>query len=328
MRCQPSTRRALRTAFTLIELLVVIALIVVIAGLGVLTIPLFQSQQKATQNGSQLVAWLAGAKARALSQQRATGIRLVQDPTDPNFIREIYYVSTPDDYAGGLGNLAGGRLYQPVDKNGSATTATTLYFTNVDFTGGLSDVTDWPVQPGDYLEINGGGLLYQIVGVQTQPVPASLPTSQNITVSRAASVGAEALDPTFTTYSQFFTTQWRIIRQPRRVQGEDSLTFNGNVAIDASLSQNVPARVVPTNPAQTYFEIVFAPNGGVVGRGTVGSDRIILWVRDSSKGSPFDNDPVLISIEVRTGFLGSYKVDPPPSADAYSYARDPRASGM
>ena len=131
--------------------------------------------------------------------------------------------------------------------------------------------------------------------------------------------------PLIQTRVRYYTTQWRILRQPRRIAGQDSLILSGSVAIDLPLSQNLPARTVG---GTTYFEVVFAPNGGVIGKGTVSSDRIILWVRNSSKQNALDNDPVLISIQVRTGFLGSYKVDTTSGGDPYSFARDPRASGM
>src|SRR5271163_973989 len=95
-----------RSAFTLIELLIVIALIVVIAGIGFLTVPLFTSQQRASSNASIIVAWLGDAKVQALKQQRATGMRLVVDPTSPNpfFVHEMYYIQTPDDFTGGMGD--------------------------------------------------------------------------------------------------------------------------------------------------------------------------------------------------------------------------------
>src|SRR6266851_567588 len=106
MRWHRIKPRRLRRAFTLVELLVVIALIIVIAAIGVVTIPLFQSQQKATQNASQVVAWLGDAKAQALRQQRPTGLRFIVDQSDPTnqFVREVYYVQTPEDYVGGLGD--------------------------------------------------------------------------------------------------------------------------------------------------------------------------------------------------------------------------------
>jgi hypothetical protein len=122
------------------------------------------------------------------------------------------------------------------------------------------------------------------------------------------------------------TNRYRIIRQPRRYQGQDTLTLSGSVEIDLSVSTNVPQRAGFDVPP-TAYEILFAPNGGVVGKGTVSSDKIILWVRDTSKPNVTDNGPVLISIQVRTGFIGTYDVDMT-SGDYYSFARDPHASGM
>jgi hypothetical protein len=85
--------------------------------------------------------------------------------------------------------------------------------------------------------------------------------------------------------------------------------------------------VVPSAPPTNYYEILFAPNGGVVGKGTLTTDRIILWVRDSTQADIRANDPVLIGIQVRTGFIGTYEVDKT-GTDPYSFVRDPHASGM
>jgi hypothetical protein len=220
----------------------------------------------------------------------------------------------------------------------------TLTFNNVDFTGGLTPAEsgDWPVQPGDALEINGGGLLYQVLSVNINP-----PFAQTLTVSRPAYVGALSVDPAppqsppGQPLTGYYTTIWRIIRQPRRITGQDSLTLNGNVVVDLTppgpgvfASLNVPVRSVPTIPPtnpptyQSYYEILFAPNGGVVGRGTNTGNSIILWVRDSTQTDPTANAPVLIGIQVRTGFVGTYQVDTTTPNDPYSFTRDPRASGM
>ena len=101
MRCQRKRLAARRPAFTLIELLVVISLIVVITAIGIVTISLLQSQQKATQQGSQVAAWLGNAKAVALRDQRPTGLRLIPDPANPQFVRQLVLVQTPDDFTGG-----------------------------------------------------------------------------------------------------------------------------------------------------------------------------------------------------------------------------------
>jgi prepilin-type N-terminal cleavage/methylation domain-containing protein len=290
-----------RPAFTLIELLTVIALIVVIAAIGLLTVPLMQSQQKASNNASQVVAWLGNVKAIALRDQRPTGLRFIPDPNNPNFIREVFMIQTPDDFTGGTVLVTNGNAPSIVNVQGA------------DFFGGFgaANVLDHPVQVGDYLELNGGGLLYTIAGVgQTAAPPNVVSTLQTL---KARPVVLTSPTPNY-----------RVIRQPRRIQGEDSLTFTGNVAIDLSLSQNLPVRTTAT---ESYYEIVFGPNGSVVGKGTVASDKIILWVRDSAAPNATDHDPALVTIQVRTGFFGTYQVDTT-STDPYSYARDPRAGGM
>jgi hypothetical protein len=230
----------------------------------------------------------------------------VPDPDNPNFIREVYLIQTPDDYTGGTVQVP------------TMATPNVVTVTGANFFGGFGavNVLDHPVQVGDYLELNGGGLLYRIEQVG--------PTNNKLMLSRAVDI----------TYP---TTRYRIIRQPRRIVGETSLTLSGNVAIDLgnppnTLSRNVPVRTAAVNntvpPAtESYYEIMFAPNGGVVGKGTVASDKIILWVRDSTRPNVTDNDPVLIGIQVRTGFIGTYQVDQT-SGDYYSFARDPRAGGM
>jgi prepilin-type N-terminal cleavage/methylation domain-containing protein len=306
MRCQPIVALGWRRAFTLIELLVVIALIVVITAIGILTIPLLQSQQKATKNASQVAAWLGNAKAIALRDQRPTGLRFVPDPANPSFVREMYLIQTPEDFTGGTVTVP-------------AVPTNVLVITGANFFGGFgpANVLDHPVQVGDYFEINGGGLLYRIE--QVGPANNRLVLSRNIDASAAGNGIA------------YKTQKYRIIRQPRRIVGEEALTLTGDVAIDLgtppnTLSQNVPVRAVPDNPPQ-YYEILFAPNGGVVGKGTVASDKIILWVRDTTRPNVTDNDPVLIGIQVRTGFIGTYQVDQT-SNDPYSFARDPRAGGM
>src|SRR5437764_4860693 len=98
MRSHPLQASVRRPAFTLMDLLVVIALIVVIAAIGLLTVPLMQSQQKASSNASQLIAWFGDAKAIALRDQRPTGLRFIPDPNNPQFIREVFLIQTPDDF--------------------------------------------------------------------------------------------------------------------------------------------------------------------------------------------------------------------------------------
>ena len=88
----------------------------------------------------------------------------------------------------------------------------------------------------------------------------------------------------------------------------------------------MPLRVVPTGPqtSSAYLEILFSPAGGVTVQGT-GSGNILLWVRDSQAVLPDLGSPFIVGIQIRTGFIGNYPVNP---ADYYAATREARSSGM
>ena len=61
-----------------------------------------------------------------------------------------------------------------------------------------------------------------------------------------------------------------------------------------------------------------------MGQGT-GADKIYLWLRDPSLPVT-GGAPLIMSVQIRTGFIGVFPVAP--GADPYAFARDPRASGL
>jgi len=201
----------------------------------------------------------------------------------------------------------------------------------MDFTGGLNPTTLnddplWPVQgdkpikdqngnvigvqPGDYLEVQGGGLMYRIVSV----------TPSKLFLDRAPA-----------TPMAVPTAQYRIIRQPRVLAGETTLKLPQDVAIDASLTWKIGG-----GPGGQYTDIMFAPSGRVLN--PPGVDKIILWVRDYTLDSPTQNEPVLISISVQNGYIAAHPVNlsdttlpPSPTNNVYyNFALDPlgRSSGL
>src|SRR5262249_4825354 len=146
----------------------------------------------------QLSQWLLTAKQRAKRDGVPTGVRLLQDPSTGLFT-QLEYVQQPDPYTGGLctsvnATNSGGVLFSTV----------TLQLGGVDFEGAATtDLTSWLVQAGDYLELNGGGPVYLIQGVKSTQL-----TLVNTQITIAAP-----------------TPNYRIIRQPRRLPGEDVMTL-------------------------------------------------------------------------------------------------------
>ena len=75
---------------------------------------------------------------------------------------------------------------------------------------------------------------------------------------------------------------------------------------------NVPLRTSQTDntsPPVYFREIMFSPSGSVISQGTSGNDKILLWVRNGSQANPTVGEPVLIGIQMGTGFIGGYPVD-------------------
>lgn len=308
MKCTRRSYQGRRQSYTLVELLVVMAIILFVAGLLIVMWPGMSSSVQSTRNADQIQAMLMIARQRAIRDRVPTGVRLQLTVPTSSFSNstQLLYIQQPDTF------------YPPVVNGTTATlqsatgSPSTLTFTGVDFTGGQSIATDYTVQAGDYLEINGGGPLHNILYVFQTTLGLA---SDAVTLSNP-------------------TTNWRIIRQPRPIASEEPLVLSGSIIVDltANHSKNVPLRSLATDgtsPPLVFREIMFAPGGNVMGIGTAGNDKILLWVRDGSLTDATAGEPVLVGVQVGTGFIGGYPVDVTQSGgDYYSNTRDPHASGL
>lgn len=308
-----------RTAFTLIELLVVMALMVVLATLVIAFFPGAATSARESRAGSNLQGWLNIAKQRALRDQAPRGLRLwiAQAPNNQigatsfnNIVVECQYIEQPDDFS--VGMIQSGVPAPPAP---GYTMQNCLFFNNVDLYNGYAGAPGtqqyWTVQPGDYIEIFGTGLLHRIIEVGV-PNAAAPPVISPYHIRVAPDLGPLP-NPIATP-----TSNYRIIRQPR-VVGDETLKMPGGTMID--LQTNVAnlafgGQLPQTNPG--FVDILFAPNGSVISPGLT-TDKIHLWVRAPSENDPtnaFRGDPTLISIFVRTGFVGAYQ--PAQSGNPYA----------
>jgi type II secretory pathway pseudopilin PulG len=283
----------------LIELIVAMMIIMFLLALVAAFITRFQDQQRAAKGADMLQGWLLIAKQRAIRDQAPTGLRLMTD--SDGYVRVLQHIQQPDAYWGGSSS----RLVS-ASKN-------TAQFKGARFTGGQGSQNLWPVQPGDYLEISGGGLLHRITSVSSESLSWAVndPLPYDVT------------EP---------TSSYRVVRSPRLVPGESMLQLPQNVVIDISQStiKYQPPFASDKQQAPFNYDIVFGPGGGLVGKGTV-NDMVILWVRDVS----LDNapgtgrllgSPTLIAVATRTGSIAAHPVNP--GLDPFLFAKDGRSSGM
>lgn len=199
----------------------------------------------------------------------------------------------------------------------------------------------WPVQPGDYVEVRGGGPVKRILSVTYSLPPKQIPGSN------PAEFDGDVLvvdSPFPNPISE--TRDYRIIRAPRVLPSEPSVKLPKDVAIDlntnfvyagfpfagplpidlGSGSSSGTGDIIAGSGSITgtgNIDILFAPNGGVISRG-LSSDRINLWIRDASQ-DPIDPktgklttfEQSLVVTYTRTGFIAAFPVDTTPNGLLY-----------
>jgi len=312
-----------RSAFTLIELLVVMSIMILLAALAVAFIPNVAEAERTARGADRLQGWLLIARQQAKRDGVPTGIRLNPGTLYPNtgspnpqYITDLQYIQKPGDF------------YQPGSSLTFTPGTTAVTAMGVDFTGnytlwngnpGAWPMDLWPVQRGDYLELQGGGAIHQI---SVAPTPTG-PTTGTLTLASAIPILSSNTNP-ITTY------EYRVIRSPRILNGESTLQLPQNVAIDTSTNTNY-GNPLPVGPSAGTYDIVFSPTGAVVG---TANDKIILWVRDVTLDSNSPGEQTLVTVYCRTGFIAAQPVDTsagtPPNnyTHPYSFTQDGRSSGM
>jgi type II secretory pathway pseudopilin PulG len=278
-------RRSL--GFTLIELLVVMALFIALATLAILVVPQAMDSQRGSQGGVRLQGWLMTAQQRAVLDRAPRGLRLLPDPSGSGLVSQVQYIEQPDDFTGGT-------VVTPMSNGQPQLNA--LQFT-VDLTGGQpNDSTLWPVQPGDYVEVMGSGLMH-IISQPSRTLPSGGVVPPYVYMD-------SPLPQAITTA----TTQYRIVRAAR-VLGDEPMEMPSNVAINLNTNGQY-GNPVPPGP-NGAVDILFSPKGEVLSN--TGNPRIILWVHDTTLGSPALGSPTLIVVYPRSGQIAAYDVNTDPN---------------
>ncbi len=305
-----SSQRLVRIGFTLVELLTVVGIIAVLLTLTAIFFPSFNSQSVVASGADTTAGALLVAKMRAKRDGKPTGLRLTVNSS--NQCTQLTVIQQPDDFAVGR-------------YTGPQTTGSTVANFAPLPSGPALNFSAAGILRGDYLELNGGGLLYEIdvVGTTTlsvqdsltyHPLPAA--TSDVNTVSAG--------------------TNYRIIRAAQVLSAEPVINLPVGVIID--LANYPPYTAASPNPGLSNpvfhsgnYDVLFAPSGSLVGLGSTGPLYLVLRQADGSNVAPYSNDltsyfATIIAVEPRTGFIAAHPVAPGPNP--YAYTQDGQSSGM
>jgi prepilin-type N-terminal cleavage/methylation domain-containing protein len=290
------THQKHRPGFTLVELLVVMAIMVMLAALLVGLLPNAANSEREARAARLVQGWLNIAKQRAVRDQAPRGLRLFPGSNNPLWVGSAQYIEQPDDFTGGTLQTDPAQLppNPPVPFDSVAFTlagGSDLVNGQVFPPNSPSDMELWNVQPGDYLEILGTGLVYDIVTVTS---PSTIKVSPALTY------------PITTP-----TAYYRILRRPR-VVGNDTLALPNGTVIDLATNVAYGNPLPPSASASTpgVIDILFSPSGAVITRGA-STATINLWVRAPSENptlvnDPFQSYPTIVAIFTRTGLVGAY----------------------
>jgi type II secretory pathway pseudopilin PulG len=331
----------------LVEMMVVIAIMLALAALAAAFAPRVNDNQKLTRAVDNLEQYLLTAKMRAKRDGLATGLRFITAPGDIPGVTysQFQYIQQPPPLSGGIylgtspslppgyptpyqypagsgiwfaGGLllsaAGGTVtFAQVVSPGPIPAAGTIQ--GVDFTLGGLPPNQYLVQTGDYLEINGGGV-YAIGAV----------TTNTLTLANAATLGS--YDNVLTITSP--TTNYRIIRQPRLLIGEEPVALPNNYAANFGFIPGILPLTSGCNVLNGFSgfpEILFSPTGAVIG---TNAGTPILWISvwdvPAQMQLPDSNNVGIVGIQSRSGFIGAYNVSL--SGNPFLFVQTARESGL
>lgn len=286
-----SLQQKKRAGFTLVEMLVVIAIIAALFAMIVLMFPSFNASKRAGNGATMLQGWLYQAKQRAFRDGAPRGLRLFVSGT---LVTECQFIETPDDFTGGT--IRTGSNAREVIIGGG-----------IDVIRSDPDPNNWLVQYGDYLEVQGLGLVHRIAFPNaTNPNPIKLVGSETV-LTLDSDLPYPIPAPG--------TSHYRIMRRPR-VVGDEALKLPDNVAID--LKTNIDYGYgLPANPDGSA-DVLFSPGGKVITPG-VATDFMPLWVRDTTHATAYEGNPTIIAVHVRSGLVAGHP--PADPTDPYLYVK-------
>lgn len=335
----------IRRAVTLLELLVVIGIILAIAALAAGVLPALRQKNNSAKAAAQVQGYLSISKQQAIRDRAPRGIRLVQDPLEPNVIRALQYIEVPDPTRFEQDPAAPQQPYIVISQTAAGDTDNF----SVSITNTRSNWDTVGALPGDYLVVtkNNGtnSYFFEIQSLSNSPLSA---------VVKARS-GLQALFPPASPSPLVSgpESDFLVIRRARPLVGEPAIQLPPQMTIDlryCAVGKPQPALAPVTyydqlnvpiclnsgyEGGQAMLDILFSADGELLGTVT---DKLILCVKPEDGAA---GEPTLVVLYARTGAIilqsasvntlppvGSFAVPSPQFDSLFLFTEDGANSGL
>ena len=304
-----SNARSMNAGFTLTELMVVIFIIIVITIL-VIPVVLGSVRDRKLGEGVRVIqAVLAGARDRAISSGKVCGVRLLRDDNDQWECSRLVYVATPEIYSVGFVDVAGNLVAPHL---GPGFTDPHFEFVDPGKDNNLGTADDIPrvVPLGSSIRFNESGPWIRIVS-KTNTSPGTLTLAQAAPVSGGPHFYQIINSPAPMAQDAVQNLPAGIVIDLRGAP----MPYPADPSVNVPRSRNLPSFVPPQVPfagadgilgtiddfngpdgirgtaddltAASWppIEILFGPNGAVVGEGAR-SSFVHIWLGERADKGP------------------------------------------
>lgn len=284
-----------RKAFTLVELLVAVAVILVLLGITLLFWPKRDSRIT-DDTASAIQSYIAGAKSRALRDNRQIGIRFLSNDNGNTFY--------------GMQVLDVGSRLAPIQPNMSLPQNQWTIYLDLPAGSGIKHPhqniakqvgvpLQGNVEIGDWLEIvEVTQSIHKIVAIDYQTNVMTLAASQsyetdgngNPDLSRPLCIGVPNVN---CCPSARLGNNYRYIRKPRPLIGEQIYQFPKDIIVMGNGSIAPSSLNLPTGSTGQY-DLLFSPSGQMINSS---GGKTVLWITDTN----LKLNPTLLVIWPATG---------------------------
>ena len=294
-------RLLIRRGMTLVELLVVMSIMVTFAAMTAAFYPSISSDNQIAQASNKIQNMLVGARQKARRDNNVTGVRFFPDLNNSSAATQMMLVQKPVDLTG---NSLPANLYQP-SLPGNPTVI--QFSTQV-----------WGFPTGEDLIMANDILVDSFTNNSTKI------TGKGATINQML-INSNFYNPNIDSA----TLNFKIIRQPRIVPGEEAIPMPEGYEI--SLGANFSGPKV--NPSDSSIDVCFEKTGAVYQIDFAAN--VYIWVHKTGS-TKYSEDDAIIGIQRNNGKVAVFPVGlvdfnnatDSNLHDPFKFARDPANEGL